>query len=52
MRSDGRIRIRHMLEAAQNAISFSEGKSERDLDHDVMSVFALMKAVEIIGEAA
>ena len=52
MQKDDLIRMRHMLEAAQQAVSFASGKIRRNLDHDRMLVFALVRAVEIIGEAA
>ena len=32
--------------------AFIEGKSRADLDKDLMLVFALVRAVEIVGEAA
>jgi uncharacterized protein with HEPN domain len=34
------------------ASKFIEGRSRHDLDEDLMLVFALARAVEIIGEAA
>jgi uncharacterized protein with HEPN domain len=46
------VRLRHMLDAAQKAISFAEGKTRESLDTDEQLTFALLKAVEIIGEAA
>ncbi len=52
MQRDDLIRIRHMLDAGQKAVSFVTGKSREDLDGDPMLAFALMKAFEIIGEAA
>lgn len=51
MHSD-RIRIRHMIGAIEEAISFSKGKSRRDLSSNRMLVLSLMKEMEIIGEAA
>lgn len=41
-----------MLEAAENAQRFISGKSRADLDTDPMLLFALVRAIEIIGEAA
>jgi uncharacterized protein with HEPN domain len=41
-----------MLDASLKAISFVKGKSYTDLENDDLLVFALIKAVEIIGEAA
>jgi uncharacterized protein with HEPN domain len=52
MRRDDFIRLRHMLDASQEAISFAEGKKRADLDHDRMLVLSLVKEIEIIGEAA
>jgi len=49
---DDRVRIQHMLDAAEHIVSFVEGRSRRDLDNDVMLVRALMNAVQEIGEAA
>ena len=46
------ICLRHMLDAAQEAISFSSGKTRGDLDTNRMLVLALIKDLEIIGEAA
>ncbi len=46
------IRLRHMLDAARDAQNFARGRSRVDLDHDRMLVLALMKALEIVGEAA
>ena len=52
MQPDERNRLRHMLEAAQEALEFTAGKSRDDLDHDRQLVLALLKCIEIIGEAA
>jgi len=52
MQKDDRIRLRHMLDAGRKAVSFAVGRSRLDLDDDAMFTFALMKAIEIIGEAA
>jgi uncharacterized protein with HEPN domain len=46
------IRVRHMLEGALEALQFAEGKQREDLDSDRLLVLGLIKAVEIIGEAA
>jgi len=46
------IRIRHMLDAATEAVLFAEGISRPDLDTDRKTAFAIVRAVEIIGEAA
>lgn len=46
------IRIRHMIEAGERAVGFVAGRSRADLDTDEMLRFALVKLVEIVGEAA
>jgi uncharacterized protein with HEPN domain len=52
MRPDDVIRIRHMIEAAETCLRFVDGRRRRDLDADLMLRFALVRAIEIIGEAA
>ena len=52
MRKDDRIRLQHMLDAAREAVSFVQGKKRGDLDHDRLLVLGLVKALEIVGEAA
>jgi len=52
MRKDDAIRLRHMLDAAREAVSFAEGRTRFDLDRDRMLVLSLVKDIEIIGEAA
>ena|SRR5437867_2048738 len=46
------VRLRHMLDAANDALAFVKGKSRGNLDNDRLLVLGLMKAIEIIGEAA
>jgi uncharacterized protein with HEPN domain len=46
------IRINHMIEAARKAVTFAEDRSRADLDTDEMLRLALVKLVEIVGEAA
>lgn len=41
-----------MLEAAQKAVEFSEGRSQNDLQEDEQLALALIRLLEIIGEAA
>lgn len=52
MRKDDLVRLRHMMDAAREALSFSSGKSRIDLNSDRMLVLSLVKDIEIIGEAA
>lgn len=41
-----------MADAAADALGFVAGRSRADLDSDRMLLFALARAIEIIGEAA
>lgn len=52
MPPDDAIRIRHLVDAAESAIGFVEGRTRVDLDGDQMLALALTKLVEIVGEAA
>lgn len=52
MHKNDAIRLRHMLDAAREALSFAAGKTRSDLDRDRMLVLSLVKSIEIIGEAA
>ncbi len=46
------IRLRHMFDAAKEAASFIQEEERASLDVDRKLVLALMKSIEIIGEAA
>lgn len=46
------VRLRHMIDAAKDAVFFSEGKQASDLATDRKLSLALVKSIEIIGEAA
>ncbi len=52
MKPDDAIRIRHMVEAGESALHFVAGRRREDLDSDEMLRFALVQAVQIVGEAA
>lgn len=52
MRADDRVRLRHMVEAAESAMQFIAGRQRTDLDEDRMLLFALVRAIEVISEAA
>ncbi len=52
MQKDDAIRLRHMLDAAREARGFVKGHVRADLNSDRKLVLALVKDVEIIGEAA
>jgi len=46
------IRIRHMLDAGSDALSFAVGRQRADLDKDRQLLLSIVKSLEIIGEAA
>jgi uncharacterized protein with HEPN domain len=52
MRPEDRVRILHMLEAADAVAAFIAGRDRAALDSDQMLLFALARAIEILGEAA
>ena len=49
---DDGARLHHMLESARITAKFIRGRRRSDLDDDQMLLFALVRALEIIGEAA
>lgn len=49
--NDG-VRIRHMVDAAEAALRFVRGRTRADLDRDELLVFGLVRAIEVMGEAA
>ena len=52
MRDDDRIRILHMIDAAEAVAQFIHGKKREDLDTDRLLLFGVVRAIEVIGEAA
>ena len=52
MQPEDVVRLKHMRDAAASALRFVQGKGREDLDRDEMLLFALVRAVEVIGEAA
>ncbi|MEA3276157.1 MAG: HepT-like ribonuclease domain-containing protein [Pseudomonadota bacterium] len=52
MHADDRVRVLHMIDAGEAALQFIAGRSRADLDDDRMLLFASVRAVEVIGEAA
>ena len=52
MNDRDRIRLRHMLEAAAEATAFIKDRVPQDLADDRILLLALVKEIEIIGEAA
>jgi uncharacterized protein with HEPN domain len=52
MQKDDRVRLQHMLDAVNEALTFIQGRIRADLDNDRMLVLSLIRELEIIGEAA
>lgn len=50
--ADDRTRLAHMLQYAQDAQAFAQGRARADLDDDRMFYLAELRAFEVIGEAA
>ncbi|MFH1741277.1 MAG: HepT-like ribonuclease domain-containing protein [bacterium] len=51
-RDNDLVRLRHMLDHAIEAVDMAEGHSRYDLDDDRQLNLALVRLVEIVGEAA
>lgn len=49
---DDTIPLRHALDAAKKAVSFLNDRTRTDLETDEMLGFAVVRLLEIIGEAA
>jgi len=45
------VRVRHILDAAREAVNFAEGRSRADLDTDRKLNLSMVRLLEIIGEA-
>jgi len=52
MFEDDQTRIHHMLDAAQEAVAFVHDRDRSSLASDRILSLALVKSIEIIGEAA
>ena len=52
MFKDDNVRLRHILDAAREAVSFAEGRRRADLDTDRKLNLSLVRLLEVIGEAA
>lgn len=50
--SEDNVRLRHMLDAARQVKEFVQGRKREDLDADTKLELALVRLLEIIGEAA
>lgn len=49
---DDGVRLRHMLDAARKALEFVQGRGRTDLDTDEMFELAVIRLLEVLGEAA
>jgi uncharacterized protein with HEPN domain len=52
MRADDRVRLQHMIDAGQAVASFIAGRQRSDLNEDRMLLFAVVRGIEVVGEAA
>lgn len=52
MQPEDEERLRHMLDAARETLSFARGKTRENLHQDRILTLAIVKSLEIIGEAA
>lgn len=52
MNPHDRARLQHLVDALRAASRFVRGRDRGDLDTDEMLLFALVRAIEIAGEAA
>ena len=51
-RRDKHLPVRHMLDHAREAVTLAQGKGRADLDDDRLLELALVRLLEVIGEAA
>ena len=52
MSNEDAVRLRHMLDAARRAIDFMQGRAKSDLESDEQLSLAVVRLLEILGEAA
>ncbi len=51
-RHEDMVRLRHMLDHSREAVEFVQGKTRADLSNSRLLELALVRLVEIVGEAA
>jgi uncharacterized protein with HEPN domain len=51
-RHDPMVAVRHMLDHAREAVEMVRGRSRRDVDTDRQFSLALVRLMEVVGEAA
>ena len=52
MTPNDRVRLQHMLEAAQEGMAFCAGKGREEIRQNRVLTLALVRCIEIVGEAA
>ncbi len=52
MKANDVIRLQHMLDYARTTMQFTFNKTRTNLNNDMQLALAIMKGIEIIGEAA
>jgi len=52
LRADDRVRMLHMIEACESVQRFIQGRRRLDFESDQMLLFAVVRAIEVLGEAA
>ena len=52
MNDEDWLRLQHMRDAAQKAVAFMQGRTRSDLDSNEILTLALVRLLEILGEAA
>lgn len=52
MQVEDAVRVRHMIDAVEDAMEFVSTRNRADLEKDKMLQFALVRAIEVLGEAA
>jgi uncharacterized protein with HEPN domain len=51
-RHEDSLRLRHMLRYSREIMTLARGKARADLDHERLLNLALVRLIEIVGEAA
>ena len=52
MKLEDKIRIQHMIDAANEALAFAAEVNEKEFSENRMLILSIIKDIEIIGEAA
>jgi uncharacterized protein with HEPN domain len=52
LRAEDQVRALHMIEACESVQRFIQGRHRLDFESDQMLLFAVVRAIEVLGEAA